>query len=236
MKKLFFILTILSFSAFFVASAVAENICAGEKVQPTVKMKTSYGHLHYDFDTSRQGIIRLAHQVGTSEHEDIAGLAIVSIVQNYVIVFIQKIMPDGSICSIPAHVDIFLGYRNPKIYIADDLKMGSCEYNMVLRHEQAHQQINISALNYFLPRLKKGAEKIAASLTPLPAKSMKSVEQVNARLSKEFGKKFDRLINVFKKELRLEQSKLDNVHNYRMEGTICKDYEEKNKTVFRRKK
>lgn len=236
MKKLFFILTAAVLFGTSALAAKAKEDCADKKIRPTVALKTSYGQLHYDFDTSRDGIKRLADRLGMVELDSVAGLAVVNVKQSYAISFLQEIMPDGSLCSIPAHVDIFIGYGNPKIYIADDLKMGSCEYNLVLRHEQTHQQINISALNYFLPRLKTAAEKIAASLTPVSVKNIKNVKQANARLSNEFGRKFAALIEVFEKELHIEQSKLDNAHNYQMEGAVCNEYETKRKSLFKRKK
>lgn len=236
MKKLFFILTFIILFGTFTLAAKEKETCADKKIRPTVSLKTSYGHLHYDFDTSRDGIKKLSDRLGMSELAAVAGLAVVSIKQSYSMSFLQEIMPDGSLCSMPAHVNIFVGYVNPKIYIANDLKMGSCEYNLVLRHEQTHQQINISALNYFLPRLKKAAEKIAASLTPISVKNLKNVEQANARLSSEFDQKFTSLVDVFKKELALEQSKLDNEHNYQMEGAVCIEYETKHKSPFRRTK
>jgi len=93
---------------------------------------------------------------------------------------------------------------------------------MVLRHEQTHQQINILALNYFLPQMKRLIQQKVHELEPVVVPRYlqnQTIEDMNAKIMNRMSN----LVNQFNVFLEQEQDKLDNEENYAFESAICPD-------------
>ena len=92
---------------------------------------------------------------------------------------------------------------------------------MVLRHEQTHQQINKSTLEYYLPLFKDAASQIAQNIKPVPVADVNDIKDAITELTKTYNKKMTPVINFIKKEILTEQKKLDNPENYTYENALC---------------
>lgn len=237
MKKLFFILTsclFLSVAAEYAAAAetVAENPfsepenfdpCSQIIPQPKVTFSTSYGKLSYDFSKNFNELTRMGKTYGILEQGVFAsGLSVVGINWEVSLNSVSRIIGDYDICVIPTTVDVFIGYQNPVIFMSRELQPHSCIYNVVLRHEQTHHQINKTALEYFIPQLKKSISEIVKDVRPLHVTSSSMIDNATNELTDEYIRRIEPLISYFKQELLKEQSKLDNHGNYQMEGDLCK--------------
>lgn len=221
MKKLFFILTVLSLPTFSTASAQTID-CAAIKSVPAIEFTTSYGKLAYDFSKNNKQITEIAARHGIIEKGLFAsGLATINVSWEISVNTIGKIYGDYDICVVPTKINVFIGYTDPKIYISNEIKKDSCEYNVVLRHEQTHQQINKTALDYFIPLFQDAVEKIAANVKPVQVSSLTEIDKATTRLTQTYDKKISPLIKVFKEDLLTEQSKLDNHSNYEHEKKLC---------------
>lgn len=224
MKKLFFVLTVCIWNLAASLPARAAD-CRQYKVVPEIKFSTSYGKLVYDVTNDRRQLTALGEKLGIVEHGLFAsGLATIGVNYQVSVNAASRRAPDGTICVIPTEVEVFIGYQNPIIYISNDLQPGSCEYNLVLRHEQTHQQINVTALEYFIPKLQQASKVIINNVNPLAVTKQEQVEPAIQELIGTYAKKLEPLIDFFKKELLREQSKLDNPRNYQMEGNLCRYY------------
>lgn len=221
MKKLFFILTILLCPL----KSWGVDICASEKPRPNIIFKTSYGKLHYNRTNNKKGLTKIGKEYGIVEQGLFAsGLALVDVTYRVSVNTIRKSNRAGTYCIIPQDVEVFVGFQNPEIYLASELKTGSCEYNVVLRHEQTHQQINVAALRYFLPRLKESATSIIYNTPAIEIRDKNDSDQATQDLIKAYMRQLNPLVEFFKKELLREQKKLDNHQNYQMEGDLCRRY------------
>lgn len=190
---------------------------------PEVNIYTSYGKLQYDFGRSRAQLTGLGKKFGIVEQGVFAaGLAVVEVAWEISLNTLSHELANGKICVVPSSVDVFIGYQNPVIYVDKGLKPHSCEYNLVVRHEQTHQQINKAALDYFLPMFYDATQRIGQSIYPREVKKVDAIEQATIDLTQEYAQKLEPLVSLFKTELLLEQSKLDNHTNYEMEGRLCK--------------
>ena len=148
MKKLFFILTFCIFLGLgnFVSVAAETDVCATLKAEPEIEFTTSYGKLKYDFGYNEQGLFA-------------SGLAVVGVNWEVSLNTISRVVNDTDICVVPTSLNVFIGYQDPTIFISNQLLPGSCEYNVVVRHEQTHHQINTAALEYFIPSLRRSVQK-----------------------------------------------------------------------------
>lgn len=229
MKKLFFILTNLALAAgILIPKNSAAGPCDSLKIDPEVHFSTSYGKLIYDFSRNREEITNISS--GTEFQESgafLSGLATVNIEKEAEVGAITEIVGNNVICVLPKKINVYVGLSNPKIYISRDLKKDSCTYNVVMRHEQTHQRINKTALDYFIPIFKEAAERMARKLKPVQISSYAEMDAASRRLSVEMYNQFEKIVNAFKKELASEQSKLDNRSNYANEEKICRKYNAK---------
>ena len=224
MKKLFFILTVLLGTSLSVEAA-AFNRCAELKPQPRLSFYTSYGKLEYDFSKDQMGITKVGMSYGVIEKGIFAnGLATGTVKWEVDVSSEGREGRNGEICAYPVEIKFYLGFADPKIYVSRDLRKGSCMYDLVLRHEQTHQQINVKALEYFIPlfeqALKKISQEIPAEL--VGAMNRAALSRGSEKIADAYSKRIEPLINVFKKELEIEQGKLDNASNYAFENSICR--------------
>ena len=222
MKKLFFFFLIL---LNMMGKAWAEDECSAYKVMPELHFTSSYGKLVYDKSKSYDELTKLGKEYGIVEQGLFAsGLALVEVVYQVSVDSYRRKIGLGKYCVIPARVNLFVGYSNPVILIAKELKEDTCEYNVVLRHEQTHQQINVSTLRYFLPKLKTAAVSIINNVDPILITRKNDSEEATQMLTDIYARQLEPLINFLKKEVLKEQSKLDNQTNYQHEGELCRYY------------
>ncbi len=217
MKKLFFILTLL----FFPTSGF--SACPEISSAPKIELYTSYGKLKYDLSKNNQQITKLAEKQGIIEKGLFAsGLSTINVNMDITLKTVGDIIGKYDFCVYPTTVKLSIYYSNPTIYISKQLIPNSCEYNVVLRHEQTHQQINKTALDYFLPLFNEAAKKISTNIKPINVKNLSDIDKASAKLTEEYNKKLSPLLEFFKQELLKEQLKLDNQTNYQHENTLCR--------------
>ena len=219
MKKLFFILTIF----IFFCPCVFATDCSSIDIKPNIKVTASYGKLSYDKTKTIEEITSMAKEFNLVETGLFAsGLSTVNVNFDITINTLGKPIENSEFCVIPTDIIIFLGLHNPTIYISNNINEDSCEYNLILRHEKTHQQINKTTLEYYLPLFKEAAIKIVKNIEPLKITDIKEMEKSTALLTKLYNKRMMNLVDFIKKEMLNEQKKLDNPKNYRFESTLCK--------------
>jgi len=111
-----------------------------------------------------------------------------------------------------------IGYSHFQVYVARDLRPGSCEYRTTLDHEQAHVAIYKDQLRQFASRFEHRLERVAASLKPIVSRS------ANAGHSYFLGKirsEFQQVYRQFDRETDRRQGRLDTPENYRREQALC---------------
>jgi hypothetical protein len=216
-KKLFFILI---FSLFICKQSISAD-CLDIDINPQIKIISSYGKLSYDTGKNTYQITELAKKFNLVENGVFAsGLSTVNINFDVTTNTIGKPVSDY-FCVIPTEINIFLGLDNPIIYLSKELEKNSCEYKLVLRHEQTHQQINKTTLEYYLPLFKEAVLKIVKKTSPILIKNINELEKSTGELSIKYNNKITPLVDFIKKEMLNEQRKLDNPNNYLFEDSLC---------------
>ena len=223
MKKIVFLLIL--FFLFFGTDGWAASSCRDINVQPKINFETSYGQLRYDFSKNTREITKISERLGKPEATPFTtGLATVTVENEYIIGTAALPRGRGKYCVVPKEVYVYVGFSRPTIFISNELMKNTCHYNLVVLHEQTHQRINKTALDYFIPYFQMGAEKIARELTPIEIDSTAKIDAATDKITQVFSDRFDKLLNLFKKELAVEQGKLDNQINYSFEDDICKKF------------
>ena len=217
MKKLFFVLIFLLLSE----NSLGAD-CSSLNINPAVKITSSFGKLSYDESKNTSEITEKAKSFNLVEAGDFAGgLSTVNINFDITINTLGQMMEDNYYCVIPTEVNIFLGLDSPVIYISKDIQKESCRYQITRYHEQTHQQINKKTLEYYLPIFKASSKAIVKKITPVQINDINDMEQATASLTKQYNAKINPLVGFIKKEMLLQQKKLDNPENYKFEGSLC---------------
>ena len=120
-------------------------------------------------------------------------------------------------------------WMNETISAVKDLEERSCIYNLVLRHEQVHQQINKQALEYFIPRIYKELEQQSHKIKPIYIAPHTSEEKANQAITQAYHNIITPLVNNFRNQILQEQSKLDNQKHYQLEGNVCRYFNRKSR-------
>lgn len=225
MKKIVFVL-IFYFCFWPEVKAEVFTPCLDVEFSPQIVFSTSYGQLSFDFSKNTKTISQIAAQIGHKERKIFAtGLATVNVENEYVIG--TKALPvktGKGFCVVPEEIQVFVGFSRPVIYISNELEKNSCQYNLVMLHEKTHQRINKTALDYFVPYFQFAAKKIGHELTPIYIDDLSAIDAATDDMTQIFSDRFDKVLQVFKKELAVEQGKLDNQINYSLEDDICKNF------------
>jgi len=236
MKKLFFVL-ILSAIFYLALPVYAEKAtvdmrgeCESMVSVPELVLTTSYGKLVYDFSLSKNELSKMAQQAGIFEQGVFAaGLALVNIDSEFELETLTQTMDNNDRCILPQRFKVYIGFSRPTIYMAKELQPGSCNYNLVLRHEQVHQQINKQALEYFIPIIRRELSEIIKKIPPAYVGRMDSEDKISAALTQKYYNAVTPLVNHLRDQILEEQRKLDNRSNYRKESGICRSFNRKHR-------
>lgn len=220
MKKLFFILTTI---IFFSTDVLADD-CSDISVNPVISVSYSFGKLSVDKSKDVNAISEIAKSFNLAEHDTFTrGLATANV--KYDISIQTAAHPIGikQFCIVPANVKILISLENPTIYLANNLQENSCDYNIVLRHEKTHQQINKTALEYYLPIFKASVTNIAKKISAVSVNDMSKIEEATKNLTESYSNKIAPFVDFIKNEIAKEQAKLDNKANYQYEDNLCQE-------------
>ncbi|MBQ8870166.1 MAG: hypothetical protein IJ019_02180 [Alphaproteobacteria bacterium] len=230
MKKVFYIvffITLTSFSSFCLAKDDITVACLRNMREPEVIITTSFGNLRYDNSKSRRTITRMhANQYGgkVGKGKFLNGLSTFEHELKLNFKIRKQTLLSGITCVYPTTINLFLGVgEDPVIYIARDYSEDSCMYNLVLRHEQTHQQINQSVLEYYLPIIKERFLEVVRNNAVVGSNSDIDLERAQGELQQKYLSVLNQLLEEIKTETDAEQAKLDNDKNYDYETQICKN-------------
>ena len=199
----------------------AADPCAEFRYSTRLNMTTSYGKLNYNYDY--RSLTLLGQKYGLVEPGmHASGLSLFGIDWSVSLNTVARVGAGDTICVLPTSLDVFIGFREPTIYIDNGLKKDGCRYNLVLRHEHQHQQVSIAALEYFMPRIRAEIQKALPVVRPRAVASLSATDAATEEMNGEYIRLIRPLVNDFKATLLYDQKKLDNRENYRFESGICK--------------
>ena len=226
MKKIFYIVFFANF-AFFSFGASAQDlsaICRKKMHNPKVTITTSFGKLKYDNTKSRRAISRLHIEKGGKllDGKLLNGISTFEHKASVEFKINKKTLPSGIYCYYPTEININIGAGNdPVIYIAKEFQKDSCLYNVTMRHEQTHQHINQSVLEYYAPIVKERMLNVVQKYSVAGSKKNISLEQAKMSLQKRYMSELKILVEEIRKETAIEQEKLDTVENYIHDESLC---------------
>lgn len=230
MKKFVYALFFLSFTIALNAANASEmaNIrCQAAAQRPEVKISFVSDELKYDHTKVYRTLARMHEkEYGGQTHDgfQINGLATYDLGTEINFRILKQVFDDGVTCFYPADIELIISMKNPTIYIARAIKKGTCAYDIAVRHEQTHQQINYEAIRAYLPVIKERfIETVKKYALISREKDDVSLEKVQSNIQKKYSDAVNSILDEVKNEINKEQQKLDNLDNYNYEQSLCKD-------------
>lgn len=197
---------------------------------PQIVFKTTYGALETDFSKSKEDIAKLPEQSTRYEEKGIYsdGYAPINFAWNiYVKQGDVKYYDDETSCAYPLVIEAFLGFQNPRIYVAKEYPEDSCRFAQIFRHQQAHQQINKTALDYFLPIFDRAIQKTIRNVKAVKVKNAGAASEGYATLNRYYKAELGQLFESFYQIVNYEHKKFDDLIKYETEDNLCQEYEVK---------
>ena len=206
--------------------------CNDINPQPAVIFKSSYGKLIHDISQSPEFVNNLGKNSPVIQENGLltAGVAPITTSTSFHIKkAILKRLDNEYSCIMPEEIEIFIGYKNPLIYVSNKYDTKSCEFSQIIRHEQVHQRINKLTLEYYLPILDKTLRKAIDEVKAVKIRTNDEADKKRGfeELYSYYHSRIDPILNEFKQARDNEQKKLDNLNSYQHDWSICTRYKER---------
>jgi len=125
-------------------------------------------------------------------------------------------------CVYVTSVDVDFGWSSVEVYVPSDFPRGSCQYNVIMDHENQHIAINRGVLKEFAPLLRARIEKVLAGTKPTFTRSSAgsadaAVGGIQAQLAG--------LLKEFENQQIKRNAGIDSPSNYAALSTMCKDWD-----------
>ena len=124
---------------------------------------------------------------------------------------------DGRMCVWLAQVNAILGDPVMNVYVASEYAPGTCEYGVILNHENTHVRFNLETLRDWMPSMKAAVSEAARRKFPAIFPGPPSEDQLRAYL-------FDNLRSVFDlmdEDMAKRNATIDTPENYAREHAKC---------------
>lgn len=168
--------------------------CDGLNPRPKITFKTSYGELVHDLSTPQREI--QSQSLHTPEKGFFtAGLATLKTASSIWLKSVEiRKLDKNHTCIMPKEIEISFMYKDPVIYVSSEYDHNSCQFSLILRHEQTHQRINKLTLEYFLPLIYKTIKKTIKEVRSVKVPSPEHAQEGMKLLQKYYTIKLTPII------------------------------------------
>lgn len=201
--------------------------CNDKPVKVNVIIDT--GQVIYDHSKSEREIAQRFHSVngkqkGLSYH--VAGLteAVFKIESSMEAEIQTRANNKNEMCIVMTALNVYMGYGNIYVYVDKKFPVGSCEYDSILRHENAHVNIFQSFLAYYANYLRETVEYAAKQVHPVVVSSKDEVQQTQQKMLQSIQPYIMNAIKVYGKARDEENMRLDSNKNYSYTSALCDNW------------
>jgi len=124
---------------------------------------------------------------------------------------------DGRVCVWLTDVDAQLGDSVMNIHVAADYAPGTCEYTVILNHENTHVRFNVETLRDWMPSVKAALSEAARRKFPAIFPGPPTVGDLRHHLLDNMSSVFE----LMNQDMAKRNATIDTVENYRREHAKC---------------
>ena len=192
------------------------------KNPPEVNITYNYGKLKFDNSKTTEELDELYNEINPGENaKNIHGLTHLSPQEVTVVTTNSQMISADKLCFYPGKIEINIWY-DPVIFIAKSLEIGSCRFNVTLRHEQTHLDLGHHALYLFAKSLKGAVPHILSQVSPI-VEDMKTADA--PKITQNMTETYQNLVKMYFEKFKNWQQKyngmIDTLENYAAESKLC---------------
>jgi len=218
---------LLGEGAFAPAAWAADDVCPADRdlSPPVVVVETKLPETRYVFDHNRSDLTGVSHKTNLqalpSAHDYSVGL---TVVEGYSLNYTTKVerMPvgRGRICFWIREIHLIQSWHSVTVYVANNYPRQSCEFQVILGHENQHVAINQRVLRNFGTNLEVALRRAAPTMSPYIGISP-SEEQRSATL---VGAVVDQVLPELERNRSRENGAIDTPASYHMTQSRCQHW------------
>lgn len=129
-------------------------------------------------------------------------------------------LPDGRYCVALRRIDAVLGNPIINVYVANEYAPDTCEYKVILAHENAHVRFNLETLRDWLPTVRAALSEAAKHKFPAIFPSKPSEREMSEYLLSNMQETFD----LMGQDMAKRNATIDTPENYRRENAKCRNW------------
>ncbi|MBR1601232.1 MAG: hypothetical protein IJ677_06605 [Alphaproteobacteria bacterium] len=189
---------------------------------PIVNITYNYGKLRYDNSKTSEELDALYNEINRDGRaKNIHGLTHLSPQVVTVVTTTSVPLDSENICFYPSRIEINMWYE-PIVYLAKSLKIGSCRFNVTVRHEQTHLDLAHHALYLFAKSLKEAMPYIISQSHPV-IENIKTAD--GSKIVQDMTEEYQSKVKLYFEEFKQKQQKynaiIDTDENYVEEAKLC---------------
>lgn len=127
---------------------------------------------------------------------------------------------DGRSCIWPETVDARIGDPEMDVYVAANYPVGSCEYTVILEHENTHVAINRSVLQAYGQRIGAALRQAVSRMFPIITANPQDAN----RLPKVLINAVQPQVDAMLEELRRRNGEIDTPESYKRAHERCQNW------------
>ncbi len=216
---------VLAATAFFSAPAEAQQAgaCPPSRTPIKLNFKTEAPAPIHNHRLTVAGIANLLRSQGMPAPAGQRALGITLTKTMFGLQAASQVMTRGNgYCVYLTSVDVDFGWNRVEVYVPSEFPKGSCEYKVVLDHENQHVAINRALLREFAPRLRARIEKVLAGTKPYYTRSREG--GTDAALG-DLNKQLSGMLKEFEALQISRNAGIDSPSNYQALSAMCKDWD-----------
>jgi hypothetical protein len=216
-----FIFTLLLI-VFFADPAAAQDVVSCDSYPDVpVNIIAVFDEPQYDFSQNLASVQAIARdrQHAIPHNEAIAmGITRYSPVLEFRIPMMVETPPDGLACARVQHVDVTVGYHDVTVFIANEIRQGTCAFAETMGHEQKHVAVNRELLQEFAPRIE---ERLKSYLRLYGVFRVENADFAEQLLRERLTSEMNDIIQQMQNENIQRQQLVDSRSEYERLSRVC---------------
>ena len=115
-------------------------------------------------------------------------------------------------------------FRKMEVYVSSQYPEGSCQYKVILTHENQHVAINLDTLKKYREIMARALMKTRSIPTKAHPLTVKSLDQGKKIIAARINRLIQPIYTRFKRAVLRENETIDTIANYRRTQALCSNW------------
>jgi hypothetical protein len=203
-------------------TALAQACPTGTKGPPVVRVAVKIPETKYFFDKSREDLAKLSMKeprVGSAGPNGLTLTGTFQLVLDKVTIQPYR-RPDGIYCFSINEIQASWAIPRISVYIASKYSPSSCNYRVVMSHEEEHVWIYKTALRDYAGRVETELKRAALALSPFTGNDADDYKQARPKLLAAI----EPVRTLAQAEAARKNAHIDTPESYRQVTLLCRDW------------